>query len=477
VSRLLPSTVGTRCVRGFAFPEHLRTLEAACLRLIDDPDCNRLIVEMPLRHGKSWFCTHAFVAWYLLTRPSHQVIIATYGRDFSGEWARKIQGTIRDYGRRLTGVTLGRVSRQDHTTFTNLKKGGQEGGCLRTASPGSGIAGKGAHLIVADDLVKDMREAANPSRRHTLTTWVNSELLARLEPGGKVLAVMSRRHPDDQSGRWLAQNHELPPHQQWHKLTMPALAAEGDPMGREPGQPLWPGRYSLEKLLDIKRRYELDGQSYLWDSLYQQDPRGDSTLIEWPEAYFSGIGYDDLAPNLPVRLRLLSLDPSKGSNAKTGDYSAWCDVTLDGTPQARLWVHPHLHVMPAESVEDYTVDLLARGHYDGLVVECNGFQELIADNVIRKCQQRGVRCPLFKRTSTENKEVRIRLGLGPPLAQGRVRLCSRSPSYRLALAQLREFPTASHDDFPDSLTLCLDLIDYLLGGRNEQDGSVTVCVA
>jgi hypothetical protein len=83
--------------------------------------------------------------------------------------------------------------------------------------------------------------------------------------------------------------------------------------------------------------------------------------------------------------------------------------------------------MPAESVEDYTVDLLARGHYDGLVVECNGFQELIADNVIRKCQQRGVRCPLFKRTSTENKEVRIRLGLGPPLAQGRVRLCSAEP--------------------------------------------------
>lgn len=193
--RLLPSTVGAKCVRGFRFPAHLQALQAAVLRLTDDPDCNRLVVEMPLRHGKSYYCSHLFPACYLLTRPSRQVIIATYAKDFSGEWSRKVQGTIRDYGARLTGVTLGRVHRQDHTTFANLMKGGAEGGCLRTASPGSGIAGKGADLIVIDDLVKDMAEAANPARRARLTTWVNSELLARLEPEGKVLAVMSRRHP------------------------------------------------------------------------------------------------------------------------------------------------------------------------------------------------------------------------------------------------------------------------------------------
>jgi len=62
------------------------------------------------------------------------------------------------------------------------------------------------------------------------------------------------------------------------------------------------------------------------------------------------------------------------------------------------------------------------------------------------------------------------------LAQGRVRLCSASPSYRLALSQLREFPTAAHDDFPDSLNLCCDLIGHLLGGDRE-DGGVTVYVA
>lgn len=452
--RLLPSDVGRLCMRNWRFPRHLQRLEAECLRLLDDPECNRLLVSQPMRHGKSFYAVWAFVVAYLLSRPSHQVIIATYGKSFSGEWSRKIQNTIRDYGRRLTGVTLGRTKREDFADFA-VANGDGGGGTLRTASPGTAIAGKGAHLIVADDLVRDMKEAASPSRRNALTTWVNSELLSRLEPGGKVLSIMSRRHPDDQLGRWLAQNPELPPHEQWHQLTMPAIDGEGNA--------LWPERFPLSKLLDIKRRYELDGQSYLWSCLYQQDPRGDNSLIEWPESYFAGIEYDELPPDLPRRFRLLSLDPSKGAGDRTGDYSAWCDALVDGTARMGLWVEPHLHVLSTEAVEDYTVGLLARNHYDALVVECNGFQELIADNVVRKCQAKGVRCPLYKRTSTENKEVRIRLGLGPPLAQGRMRLCSRSPSCRLALNQLREFPSASHDDFPDAADLCLGLLDYLLG--------------
>jgi hypothetical protein len=409
----LPSTLGERTVRGWRLPPHLAALESFCMRLIDDPAVNRGVVALPLRHGKSWYCSHVLPAWYLLTRPHAKVILAGYEKGFVNEWAVKVRETIRRYGERLAGVRLGSIQRQDHFTLA------AHGGELRTASPGSGVAGKGADLIIPDDLVKDMTEAANPARRHSLTTWVNAELLARLEPGGKVLAVMSRRHPDDQLGRWLAQNPELPPDERWHELSMPALRyGEGGTANA-----LWPERYGVERLLKIKRRYELDGQSYLWDSLYQQDPRGDSTLIEWPETYWSDparpggwhIGYDELPPGLRLRWRVLSLDPSKGSNSKTGDYSAWSDARVD--TKATLWVEPHLRLMPTEAVEDYTVELLARNRYDALVVECNGFQELIAENIVKKCRSKGVRCPMHKKSSTENKEVRIRLGLGPLFAQ------------------------------------------------------------
>jgi hypothetical protein len=455
VPRLLPSLLGAKTLRHWRFPCHLRTLEQHCLRLADDPTYNRLVVEIPVRHGKSWYCSWMLPAWYLLTRPSRRVILASYEKEFANEWAVKVQHTIEQYGERLTGVSLGGIRKQEHFTLA-----APYAGELRTASPGSGVAGKGADLIVMDDLVKDARKAASASQRHALSTWVNSELMTRLEPDGKAMAVMSRRHPDDQSGRFLAQNPELPPHLQWHRLHMSAIG--------EDGAALWPARWPLSRLLEIKRDYELAGQSYLWSCLYDNDPRGDSTMIEWPEDYFADLpgrpfSYDELPPDLPVKWRLLSLDPSKGKGSRRGDYSAWCDVTVD--KQATMWVHPHLKVIPTEAVEDYSVELLSRNRYDAFVCECNGFQEVVADNIARKASAKGVHCPLFRKTSTEDKEVRLRLGLGPLFDQRRVRMCARSTSYRLALAQLREFPTASHDDFPDSLNLACDLINYLLTGR------------
>jgi hypothetical protein len=429
----LPSDLGRLTMRGFRFPRHLRALQAAVMRLMTEDDFNRLVVELPVRHGKSVFCSHVFLAWYLLAYPHDSVILATYQTRFSEEWSHKVSETIRQHGERLAGVTT---------------------------SPGAGAAGKGANLILCDDLIKDMKEAANPARRHSLSTWFGSELMTRLEPRGKILMVMSRRHPDDLSGRCLDMNADLPERDRWHRITMPAID--------ESGAALWPKRWPVEKLLDIKRNYELAGQSYLFDSLYQQDPRGDSTLIEWPASYWldqpgAPFSYDQLPPDLPIKWRLLSLDPSKGKSSKMGDYSAWADVTVDRA--ANLWCYPTLKVMPAEMVEDTTVELLSTNHYDALIVETNGFQEVIADNVARKCREKGVHCPLFKKCNTENKEVRIRLGLGPLLEQRRIRLCGRSTSYRLALSQLREFPTASHDDFADALNLACDLMEYLLTGR------------
>lgn len=460
MTTFLPSDVGRLCMRDWTFPRHLQALQSAVLRLIDDPGCNRLLVEMPVRHGKSYYAVWAFVTWYLLTRPHRNVILSTYGKEFSGEWSRKVQNTIRDYGRRLTGVIPGRTQKQDFADFRTADGGGG-GGSLRTASPGTGIAGKGCDLLVIDDLVKDVKEAVSPTRRNSLDRWVNSELLTRLEPDGKTLAIMSRRHEDDQSGRWLAQNSDLPPAQQWHRITLQAISGQD-------GSALWPERWPLEKLLAEKARYELAGMSWLFSCLYQQDPRGDASIIEWPDHYFEGIGYDELPPDLAaggktLRWRLLALDPSKGRSDRPGDYSSLPEVVVDR--DAVMWADPWLRILPTEAVEDEVVGRLSRRHYDAIMVETNGFQSVIADNIVRKCHARGIHCPMFTKDSTENKEVRIRLGLGPLLEQKRIRLKTTSSSYRLALQQLREFPSAAHDDFPDSMNLCCDLINWLLKGK------------
>jgi predicted phage terminase large subunit-like protein len=62
-----------------------------------------------------------------------------------------------------------------------------------------------------------------------------------------------------------------------------------------------------------------------------------------------------------------------------------------------------------------------------------------------------------------NKRVRIRR-LGPLLASRRVRLKADSPSTRLLVEQLQQFPVAEHDDGPDALEMAVRLAQEMLTG-------------
>jgi len=266
---------------------------------------------------------------------------------------------------------------------------------------------------------------------------------------------MSRRHPDDLSGAQQALNDDLPANDKWHVIKIPAI--------NEQGEALWPERYPLSKLNDIKQGYEVAGQSYLWESLYQQNPTADSLSLEWPDVYFTSILCDELPPEQTVRLRVLSVDPSKGSNAKTGDYCGIADTRL--CHDRHIFIDPTLKRMPSAHIESTVVEMLRRQRYDGVVIESNGFQDIIARNILSMCHREGIHCPMFTVTSTSDKVVRIRLGLTPLLHQKRLHIWSGSTSSRLAVSQLREFPSGAHDDFPDSLNMAIDLIDQLLTGK------------
>lgn len=56
--------------------------------------------------------------------------------------------------------------------------------------------------------------------------------------------------------------------ERWTVLNMPAIAEEGDVLGRKVGEPLWPLRYGLEVLQQIKKTLG----SYFFHALYQQRP-------------------------------------------------------------------------------------------------------------------------------------------------------------------------------------------------------------
>lgn len=132
---------------------------------------------------------------------------------------------------------------------------------------------------------------------------------------------MTRWHEDDLAGRLLAQQAD-----QWTVLRLPAMAetqderdyhnarmnlptGQLDPLGRQPGEPLCPIRFSLNTLKAIRR----DVGSMVWNAEYQGAP----TLAEgnrFKRAWFPIV---DAVPTSSRIVRYWDLAATPGGGART----------------------------------------------------------------------------------------------------------------------------------------------------------------
>jgi predicted phage terminase large subunit-like protein len=184
---------------------------------------------------------------------------------------------------------------------------------------------------------------------------------------------------------------------------------------------------------------------------------------EWPASYFGdSIWFDEFPTDLV--LRTIALDPSKGKDAKTGDYSAF--VMLARSSDGMLWCEADLARRTAEEIVEQAIEWQRLFLADSFAVESNVFQDLLASQIARESQRRGIMVPVVPVVNTVNKQVRIRR-LGPYLARGAIRM-KNTPGTRLLVSQLREFPLGAHDDGPDALELALRTAVDVWNGRQRR---------
>lgn len=220
----------------------------------------RLLVCMPPRHGKSLLCSQFFPAWYLGTYPDRRVLLTSYQADFAAQWGRRSRDLLLEYGRSVFAVEVAPgVAAAERWELARW------GGGMQTAGVGGAITGKGAHLLVIDDPVKNAEEAMSSTLRSKTWEWYLSTAYTRLEPGGAVVLVQTRWHAADLAGRVLGEASAEEP---WETIHLPALAEADDTLGRAPGTALWPERYSAARLANIRRTLG----SFWFAALYQQRP-------------------------------------------------------------------------------------------------------------------------------------------------------------------------------------------------------------
>lgn len=220
----------------------------------------RILVTLPPRHGKSQLISQYTPAWYLIRNPSKHIILASYQAGFAAGWGRRARRLVEEYGP-VCGVEVDEQSKAaDRWDIAGW------GGGMVTAGVGGPITGRGADVFIVDDLVKNAQDANSRIIQERNWEWWQSTAFTRLEPGGSVLGMMTRWNERDWIGRLKEQAEEEG--EEWLIINLPALAEDNDPLGRKPGEPLWPERYPEARLERIRENIG----SYYWSALYQQNP-------------------------------------------------------------------------------------------------------------------------------------------------------------------------------------------------------------
>ncbi len=300
----------------YAHAPHLDALDRvlmACSRHVATGGAEGLshvIVMMPPRHGKSQTSSRLYPAWHLGNWPDHRVILASYGATLAHKHSRYARNVLR--APRYRAVFPDARLADDSQAVDAWNLAGRDGG-MDAVGVGGGITGKGGHVIIVDDPIKSRAEAESPVYREATWEWFVNDLYTRREPGAAVIMITTPWHPDDLAHRLIEREPE-----KWHVMRLPALAEEGDLLGRAPGEALWPARFPAEELQAIRTSLG----SYSWNALYQLRPTArEGNMIR--RAWLSN--FVDVAPRAARRVRYWD----KAGTAGGGAYTAGVLLALD----------------------------------------------------------------------------------------------------------------------------------------------------
>lgn len=250
----------------YRFYRHCEVL-IAVLQRVADGALKRVIIEEPPRHGKSETLSRLFAAYWLYRFPEQWVGLTSYAAELANTLSRNARDNY---------CAVGRELKDDAGAVKHWETGA--GGGLWAAGVGGPITGKGFHLGIIDDPIKNAEESESDVVARRNQDWYRSTFYTRAEPGAAIV-VMQTRWPGvaDFIG-WLLTEEGGDEPEAWHIVSFAAEREDGakeipktctlEPDWRAPGDALCPERYPLDRLRKLASRLG----PYYYAALFQQRP-------------------------------------------------------------------------------------------------------------------------------------------------------------------------------------------------------------
>lgn len=434
----------------------------------------RLMLFMPPRHGKSLLASDFFPSWALGGHPHFEIIASSYAVSLPIEFSRNIRSRLEDKSYHAVfpqGARLRADSKSAEAWRT------RQGGGYVAAGVGGGITGKGAHILIVDDPIKDAQEADSETVRSGVWNWWGSTAYTRLAPGGGVLVIQTRWHDDDLSGRLVQQMQDAikegaPADEidDWEIVQYPAIAEDDEwllPDGsiyrghlvsteiahrlRRKGAALHPARFDKKRLMRIKRGL----QPRHWSALYQQNPMPD----EGEHFTKDMLRYTASVPPLKYMKLFAAADLAIGLKQQN-DYSVIAIGGLDW--QDQIYVVDIIR-FKGDTFKIVEALIAAQKKYDLEMVGIEKGQLELAIKPVLEKRMRETRTYLnlaegdMALVPITDKLTRAR-PLQGRMQQGMVYLLNTQPWLEATVHELLRFPGGVNDDIVDALAWLVRLI-------------------
>lgn len=410
---------------------------ARALEAVVRGETTQLIFCMPPRHGKTELATKRLAAWFSGLFPEFDVIVAAAGDALATDFGADVRNIIQSPQHKQ--VFPNHKLRRGGTAKDNIQT--DKGGRLIFAGRGGQINGRGAHLLLIDDLYKDAAEARSQTIRDQAWDWFTKVALYRRMGKRLTIITMTRWHSDDIIGRLTDpdnQHYNAEEAKDWKIIRLPGVAEEDDPLGRKPGEALWPERYNVDYHLGNQRRDPLG-----FAALTQQRPTvADGTLFRRETVQY----YD----TLPEDLRFYcSSDHAVGTNQRNDPT---CMIKVGVNKQGDIYIVDTIwRKMPTDQAVEAML-AMGGGNMRPLLwwAERGHISKSIGPFLRKRMLESGTFINIIEVTPAVDKEQRAQ-SIAARVAMGKVYFPRTSWWTEKAVDELMAFPNGNHDDFVDAL--------------------------
>lgn len=399
---------------------------------------NRIHIELPRGHLKSWIVTQAWTMQQMLKNPDIRILLCfntetnatrslRFIRSFLGEGGYLSQF----YGRFETEVW------SQEELVIRQRKTPSVAPTFMAAGLQKALTSQHFDVIVADDLVDPENCRTKDQREKVYEFYL--QLHDLLEPQGKLVVIGTRYHQDDLYAK-------IAEEEGWDRFIKPCF--------KDDGNVLFPEKFTVQSLRAIQNKPEPSAKyhfaaQYLLNPI---DPDSADFKADWIKTY------DPTTPH-PSSL-YLTIDPAL-SLSKDADYTAMLVAGMYPDRRIRVVDISHHKWVPAGLVEE-VFRLVQKWRLHRVGIETFAFQKTLKYEIQRQQRERG--CffsidELGKRHSGHgepllSKEARIRR-LQPYFEQGLVEIRRDMSDLR---DELLSFPRGRHDDLIDALSYQLDYL-------------------